>query len=413
MEIIDLKKMLDKKLEPVCKLEGKLFLRETVKVFDDLFKDSDITNYYTYNIQNKEMSSINVGSEKILLDFFQQKEVEGEDGFYYVTVKKQLLINEYTLNSVNINTSEITSVFKFEMDTRFDSLLLEKLDVAKFLVFFKEEHNLTFEEFESFKTPIESYGYEKAILYNVNSGENFEVKDKAFLRGVRSVFFKTALKNEQCVVYEENYLEPYDKEQIYNEVHRGRKSKRDQFFYWDSLKYLTLKKFISEIEGSYKKLSFVDIESQGLDGYEFFSGVDKDNIYYEVNKFGKKNSDAMIILNKKSFEKSTIALLSECEGGAFINSSAFSWNLDGKYKVVFRQSIISDKQLKVKEIINGNIDYTYEKKLGYPKGCINSRYLITSTSREGQSTSIIDMETNKIHTYKSEHTVFDDYLVLF
>ena len=128
MEIIDLKKILDKNLEPVCKLEGKLFLRETVKVYDDLFKDSDIINYYNYDIENKEMTSINIGKEKILLDFFQQKEVEGENGFYYVTFKKQLLINEYTLNSVNINTSEITTVFKFEMDKKFDNLLVEKLD---------------------------------------------------------------------------------------------------------------------------------------------------------------------------------------------------------------------------------------------------------------------------------------------
>ena len=85
----------------------------------------------------------------------------------------------------------------------------------------------------------------------------------------------------------------------------------------------------------------------------------------------------------------------------------------GSIKLFFERRIISNKQLKVKEIINGNIDYTYEKKLGYPQECINSRYLITCTSREGPNTSIIDMETNKIQTYKREHTVFDDYLILF
>lgn len=413
MEIIDLKKIWDKRLEPVCKLNGKLFLRATVKVFDDLFKISDIINYYYYDIENNKMSPINIGKEKILLDFFQQSEVEGEDGFYYITIKKQVLINEYTLNSVNINTLQVTSVFKFEMDKKFDTLLVEKLDADKFLVFFKEEHRLTFAEFESCEPPTENYGYEKAVLYNVNSGVYFEVEDKVFLRGLRSVFFKTTIKNEECVVYEENYLEPYDKQQIYNEVHRGRKSKKDKFFYWDSLRYLPLKKFISEIEGGSEKLTTIDLEIQGLDGYELFSGVDKDNIYYEVNKFGKNNSDAMIILNKESLEKRTIELLAEHEGDAFINSQDYSWNLDGKYKVIFRKSLIANKQLKVKEILNGNIDYTYEKKLGYPNECINNRYLITSTVREGPNTSIIDMETNKIQIYEREHAVFDDYLVLF
>jgi len=104
------------------------FLRETVKVFDDLFKEIDIINYYNYDIEYKKLTPINIGKEKILLDFYLQKDVEGEDGFYYVTFKKQLLNNEYTLNSVNINTSEVTSVLKFEMDKRFDNLLIEKLE---------------------------------------------------------------------------------------------------------------------------------------------------------------------------------------------------------------------------------------------------------------------------------------------
>lgn len=413
MEIIDLKKILNKNLEPVCKLGGKLFLRETVKIYDDLLKDSDIINYYKYDIKNKKLTTIKIGKEKILLDFFQQKEVEGEDSFYYLSFKKQILINEYTLNSVNIDTSEITRVLNFEMDKKFNNLLIEKLDEDRFLVFFKEEHLLTFEEFENFETPIENYGYDKAILYNTNSRKKFEVQDKTFIRGLRSVFFKTILKNEECVVYEENYLEPYNKQQIYNEVHRGRKSKKDQFFYWDSLKYLSLKEFIREIENGNEKLSFVDLETHGLDGYEFFSGVDKDNIYYEVNKFGENNSDAIIILNKESLEKRTISLPSEYEDDAFMNSSNYSWSLDGKNKVIFRKWIISNKQLKVKEIINGNIDYTYEKKLGHPQECIDSRYLITCTSREGPNTSIIDMQSNKIQTYKREHSVFDGYLILF
>jgi len=413
MEIIDLKKILNKNLEPVCKLGGKLFLREIVKVFDDLFKESDIINYYNYDIENKKITIINRGKEKILLDFFQQKEVEGVDGFYYISFRKQLFINEYTINSVNIDTSEITRVFKFEMDKKFNNLLVEKLDEDRFLVFFKEEHLLTFEEFESFETPIENYGYDRAILYNASSGKHFEVQDKAFLRGLCSVFFKATLKNEECVVYEENYLEPYDKEQIYKEVHRGKKSKKSQFFYWDCLKYLSLKKFIHEIENSYEKFSFIDLETQGLDGYEFFSGVDKDNIYYEVNKFGEKNSNAMIILNKESLEKKTIALFSEYGGDVIMNSSNYSWTLDGKYKVIFRKRLISNKQVNVMEVINGNIDYTYEKKLGHPQECINGRYLITATSREGPNTSIIDMQTNKIQTYEREHTVFDDYLILF
>lgn len=413
MEIIDLKKLTNNKLEPVCKLGGKLFLRETKNVYSEDFNDLGIINYYTYDINDKKMTKVNTQRDKIILDFFQQKTVEGEDGFYYVTVKRQILINEYTLNSVDINTSEVTIVFGFEMDKKFDSLLVEKLDQDRFIVFFKEEHTLTFEEFESFETPEENYGYDKAVIYNTRSGKNFEVKDKDFLRGLRSVFFKTTLKNEKCIVYEENYLEPYDKEQIYIDIHSGVKSKKDKFFYWDRVRYISVKKFINEIEDGCEKLHFVDLETQGIDGYEFFAGTDSDNIYYEVNKFGKLRNDVMIILNRESLEKTSVTLLSENDEDTTINSASYTWNLDGKYKVIFQKRFFPKGKLRVKEIISGHVDYTYAEKLGYPQECINNRYLITLNIRDGQKTSIIDMQTDSVETYKSEHIVFDDYLVLF
>lgn len=413
MEIIDLKKLTNNKLEPVCKLDGKLFLRETKNVYSEDFSDLGIINYYTYEVNDKKMTKVNTQRDKIILDFFQQKSVEGEDGFYYVTVKKQILINEYTLSSVNIDTSEVTIVLNFEMDKKFDSLLVEKLDQDRFIVLFKEEHTLTFEEFESFETPEENYGYDKAVMYNTRSGKKFEVKDKDFLRGLRSVFFKTTLKNEQCIVYEENYLEPYDKEQIYIDIQSAVKSKKDKFFYWDRIRYIQVKKFISEIEEGSEKLNFVDLETQGIDGYEFFAGTDSDNIYYEVNKFGKVRNDVMIILNRESLEKTSVTLLSENDADTTINSASYTWNLDGKYKVIFQKSFFSKGKLRVKEIRNGSIDYAYAEKLGYPQECINNRYLITLNIRDGQKTSIIDMQTDSVETFKSEHIVFDDDLVLF
>ncbi|MGK0466534.1 hypothetical protein [Clostridium sp.] len=413
MEIIDLKKLTNNKLEPVCKLDGKLFLRETKKVYSEDFSDLGIINYYTYEVNNKKMTKVNTQRDKIILDFFQQKTVEGQDGFYYVTVKKQILINEYTLNSVNINTSEVTTVLNYEMDKKFNSLLVEKLDEDRFIVFFKEEHTLTFEEFESFETPEENYGYDKAIIYNSRSEKNFEVKDKDFLRGLRSVFFKTYLKNEQCIVYEENYLEPYDKVQIYNDIRDGQRSKKDKFFYLDRIRYIQVKKLISEIEEGSEKLEFVNLETQGIDGYEFFAGIDGDNIYYEVNKFGKVRNDVMIILNRESIEKTSVTLLSENDADTTINSASYTWNLDGKYKVIFQKRFFPKGKLRVKEIMSGNIDYTYAEKLGYPQECISGRYLITLNIRDGQKTSIIDMQTDSVETFKSEHIVFDDDLVLF
>jgi hypothetical protein len=66
MEIIDLKELTNNKLEPVCKLEGKLFLREMVDVFSQNFNDLGIINYYTYDINDKKMIKVNTDRDKII-----------------------------------------------------------------------------------------------------------------------------------------------------------------------------------------------------------------------------------------------------------------------------------------------------------------------------------------------------------
>jgi hypothetical protein len=347
MEIIDFKNQCKNKLEPICKIGNKILLREKVNTYFP-FTDSGILNYYNYNIADDKLFKINVGKEKILLDIYHQESVEGKNEFYYVTIKKQLFVNDFSLFKVDLETSKSNFIFKFQMEKRYKEFLFEKLDDNHFIMFYKELRELTEEQFESFDYAKDIYGYDRAVIYNIKTGDYWEIFDTSFLRGIKYAFFSTKIKDIPCVVYEENYLEPCEKEQISKQIRRGRKSKKDKFFYWDRIRFMPLKEFISEIQIGNENLSFQNIEEQGIDGYEFFSGADKDNIYYEINKYEEDNKNAIVMLNKNTLTKTIIPLNSESplkNQRISENSIKYSWKLDDKNKVIFLSKKISNEQL--------------------------------------------------------------------
>jgi hypothetical protein len=420
MEIIDFKNQCKNKLEPICKIGDKILLREKVNVYFP-FTDSGIVNYFNYNITKDKMYKIDVGKEKILLDIYHQESVEGKNEFYYITTKKQLFVNDFSLFKVDLETSKSSFVFKFHIEKIYKDFLFEKLDDEHFIMFYKELRELTEEQFENFDYSKEVYGYDRAVIYNIKTGDHWEIVDRSFLRGVKYIFFRTNIKNTDCVVYEENYLEPCEKEELYKTIRRGRKSKKDRFFYWDRIRLIPLKEFIREVQIGSENLSFQDIEEQGIDGYEFFSGADKDNIYYQINKYKEDDKNAIVMLNRNTLAKTTIPLVTEValeNSRVKKNSFEYSWKLDDKNKVIFLRKNLSNEQVEVKEIVNGNIKYIYEEKLGYPLQCIDDRYLILSCNRKGEDTAIedttvADIKNNTIKTYSRQHVVFDDYLILF
>lgn len=412
MEIVDLKKYYDNKLLPVCCFGDVILLREIVQVFYPS-NDSGINGYYFYDIKKKNISKIDTGKIKVSVDLYHQKSVEGDDAFYFISYKKQLWVNDYSLNKIDLETGKTKVLLEFYQDNKMDTLSFEVLDEEHILIFFKKENGLSFEEFESFDLSKREYGYEKAVLYNVVTGEQFEVKDKSFLRGFRLEFFRTTLKNEECVVFEENYIEPYDKEQIYLEIHMHRKSDKDKFFYKDCLKYFPLDQFIREVKDGREKLSFTDIESRGIKGYEMFSGVDENNIYYEVNDFGVEDGEYMVILDKKTLSKRIIKLPNEFDEDLGMLNDRYTWNLEDKNKVIFYQRLMKNRNIELKEVMDGNIRYIFPDNLGFAQECVEGRYLITLSSRDGMETSVIDMDKKYVKSFKREHKVFGDYLVLY
>ncbi|MBU3188174.1 hypothetical protein K9O30_01075 [Clostridium bowmanii] len=408
MEIIDLKRYSKNKLLPISKYGDLLLISENKEFKEYPFTESGILNYYFYNIKSEKISKIDRDKYPILVDAFHEKKIEGEDAHYYITMKKQLFENQYFLNKISIEDEKIDTIFEFKMDNKYPNLEFEVLDNDHILVFYKPEEVYDFENFDYGK---DHYGYDRGILYNINNGEEYEIKDKEFLRGFRLVFFKTTIMNEMCVVYEENYLESFEKEQIYMDDHMNKIPKKEKFFYKDCLKYSTLETFLSEVKMGKEKISFIDIESRGIKGFEIFSGTDENNIYYLVGDFGEEELNVLVMINKQDLSKKTIKLPEEYDEEDGIKNVRYICCLEDKYKSIFQLKNLTNNKIEMKEVINGNINYTYSNDLGTIQSYIEEKFLIACVNNK--KTSVIDVENNSIKCFNRESKVFDEYLILY
>ncbi|MFA9398319.1 MAG: hypothetical protein ACERKV_08660 [Clostridiaceae bacterium] len=414
MELIDIRKLGKINLSPICRWGNILLLKKTAG--EGPLYDKEIIGYYTYNIHEKKLKSIEIGQGEVIYDSFNESYVEGEDKFYFTTFEEQVFVNDMILKKVDVETGLTKDILNFNLEKKYNSLIVEKLKEGVFIVFYKEEPEYT-EEYLDFLSEMnydkDRYGFEGATLFDTINDEKYEINDKFFLRGLKSIFFKTKLKGEMCIVTEENYIEPYEKEQFYVDVHMNRLAKKDKFYYRDYMKYISLDKFIQEIEEGAEKISFIDIEGYDLEGYEMFSGVDEKNIYYIKKVFGQENSEAIVSVDKETLNKKEIVLPSQYAEDMNSCPPMYMWNLAGNNKYIFNKKSISRRKVKLKQVINGNMEYIYESKLGQVKEFVENRYLIISDNMDGYKTSIIDITNNKVKTFKRNNKAFDDVLVLY
>lgn len=434
MDILDMRNSGDTILNPIEKVNNKIIF-EKIKRVGRMFSDHRVFGYYGYDLKIKKLKKLTSNSNNLYKGVVYNKFIEGEDCIYYVTREREKTKDLYTLYKVELEGVEKEfPIFNFYMESQYSDMEFEMINDHYICVFAKQSSIMNINIELDLKHDEEQYGYQKGYIFNVDSGDQYEIKDKNFLRGFSQVFFRTELAGERCIVYEENYLNASTIEDIYNTSYKKKykyikpdviENIEDVFYLKDHLKYTCADKFIEEIKEGKEELSFKSIAYKGFDGYEMFLGVDKDNIYFVKKDFGKPNEEIVTFLDRNTMKKTIYTVKNQnkldenIENVQSIDEVADTLNIDynlvGKNKNIFACKYMENETCYVKELLRGNVEYTYPDSLGKIKELMEDRYLITCASirSRDETINVIDIKENKVKSYKGFFKVIDDMLVLF
>ena len=112
-----------------------------------------------------------------------------------------------------------------------------------------------------------------------------------------------------------------------------------------------------------------------------------------MGNFGEEESDALVLFNKKDSSKIIMKLPEEYDEKG-IKNVKYICSLENKYKAVFQFKNSTCKKVEMKEVINGNINYTYSSELGTIQSSIEENFLIACLNNK--KTSVIDIKNNNI-----------------
>ncbi|WP_138203080.1 hypothetical protein [Haloimpatiens lingqiaonensis] len=431
MDILDMRNNGDVIFNPIERVSDKIIF-EKIKKVGHMFPDHRVFGYYGYDLETKKLRRLTSNSHSLYKGVVYNKFIEGEDCIYYVTRDREKNRDLYTLYRVDLEgLGKEYTLFNFYLEKQYSDMEFEMINHQYICVFASEPNVMSIGQQLELKDSEEQYGYQKGYMFNINSGEQWEIKDKDFLRGFSQVFFRTELAGEKCIVYEENYLDPGTIEDIYNTYYKKKykyikaddiENIEDEFYLNDHLQYTTVEKFIQEVKEGKEELTFNSIAYKGFEGYEIFSGIDKDNIYFAIKDFEKPNEEIVTFLDRKTMKKTmyNIKMDNKYEESAesiehIEDNVDIKYSLAGKNKNIIAYKYMDNETYCVKELLRGKVEYTYPHKLGKMKELVEDRYIIACEDSmwNEQKINVIDIKENKVKSYKGFFKIVDDTMVLF
>ncbi|MFD3156069.1 hypothetical protein ACFIJ5_04295 [Haloimpatiens sp. FM7330] len=420
MKILDIRSGKEKIYKPIQEVNNKIIC-EQIKRIGYKFPEHRVFDYYVYDNKTKGLRKLRKNNDRIQYGTVYNKNIEGENCIYYLTKKRNIIYDEYDVYKIDLDTEKESKIFKFKIENKYSEVKIEVLTDNYICAFAKEPINWENEiEIDNFEDS--QYGYSCGYLFEIDTKNAYEINDQSLLKGVKDVFFKTNFGSEECIIYEENYIETWEKEQEYEMFVKYKKyheSQMHKFFYKDSLKVIPLKKFIEQVKNGVLNLEFYELATRGYEGYELFYGVDRENIYCILKDFDKMNEEKVVFINRDTLKRKVFTITDETEfdeiTGDILNNTRFSYSFENKYKGVFAQKLRNNNVTKVKEVMNGQIEYSYPVDLGLTKECLEDRYLVTYNqySIYEPYTNIIDMKNNKVKKYKAFFKIIGDKVILF
>lgn len=295
--------------------------------------------FYKYNIKNKTTTIINKKGMKT-----------SEDCVYSTFVKDNYI---YT-NLREIHEGEVKlALIKVDIANGKTETLLELQEDMK-VYFINDEYVLLMgsktpivEEFDIYKD-IQGE-YQVAYLYDIKNKSTYNIWDKRVVLGVRDELFTYETASGEQLLFNEAYMEDYEKEEAY----RCRISTEEYYRrgYISNLHGINLEEFINSIKKGSKRLPFKSICSLEEDGAIKYIAMDETYIYY-INKNFKEKVNYYYRAHKETLESQLIKVFQPPEEGHvyYIDSGKPSTEL---YEYVHTK----ENEILIKEILSQRIIY--------------------------------------------------------
>ena len=403
MEIIDIRKNNDKKFIPIGMIKDQVICKQLLDIpqFPEILTDA--CGFWKYDIKNDTFKRIDKDNKKIYYYDIFDEEANDEDSIYFLSKEKQINYDTYTLYRLDIETEKQEELYTMDVDKNY-YVRIVTLNKNYFLSFLKEiKTDVKFTSVEE-----SAINNDEAYLYDIKGNKKYKVMDKTLVQGYKYNLFQTKLKNKSYMVFEEVYLDLWEKEDKFK---YSRKEACKSRVFTDCLRIMPLDKFINELKEGKSQLSFMDLANKGYDGVVAFLGINKEELYYSVREF-KSGLEKLIAINRSTLTENEIIIPIVHDNKALYENVFYC--VDGDKRVI--QQRIYEETVYNKELIGDSKEFTYKSNLGRAIDFIENRYLITqyvSMVTNNRCTAILDMKTDQGKKYTAEAIAFKNKLILF
>ena len=296
-------------------------------------------SFYKYNLENKTVTLINKKGMKTSEDCNYSTFV---DDYYIYTNLKEVHDGKVkvVLVKVDIASGRIETIIELQEDMKID--------------FISDEYVLIMGNKTPIIEEIDIYRdiqgeYQVAFLYDIKNKSAYKIWDERVVLGVRDQLFIYETSSGKQIIFNEAYMEDYEKEEAYrSRVPREGYYRRG---YISSLHGINLNEFISSIKKGTKRLPFKSISSMEEAGAINYIAMDEDYIYY-INKNFEKKLNFYYRAHKENLESELIKVFQSTEEGE-VYYSAFDKPSRELYEYVHTR----DDEILIKEILSQRVIY--------------------------------------------------------
>lgn len=252
-------------------------------------------------------------------------------------------------------------------------------------------------------------GYESAYLYDIYTGEKYEILDKRIVWGVRDYLEYYRCNGEELLMFEEAYMDDWEQEQLFHE----NLCKTDYYreSYRESINIINLNEFVEEIKAGKATLSFHQVGKTEVDGWTRYFGMDENNIYYRSNNF-KTNIETIWSVDKSTLQQD--------------KSGEIDFNKLKNKKIRYdieKQKIYSEEfggnQIHIRGIYNSDLKIGFEKAIDDFDQIIDNKYLFTYYWEEDDQDNYYDymaiknLISSEVKLYQGVGYIGKDLVIIY